>query len=359
MHNIIVRVWKGDAPTFKLFLYIPLFIISYLYRICLIIREYMYKMHLIKPELAPIPVVSIGNITVGGTGKTPVVEKLSIIFKSEGFRPGIITRGYKRKRKGTFCVDQQNDTAEDVGDEPLMLAQKTMCPVIVGTNRSAAIAKGIEEKNIDIAVLDDGFQLRNIIKDIEILVLDGKTLKNNNDLFPLGPYREPLKNIENADIILMNKGEPDNRVMKLMGNKPLYKMQYKPLHLNNVKYSRMGHYNLIRGKRILAFAGLGDNESFFKLLRELGAHVVYEIEYPDHHAYSQKDLDSLSSYKDIPIMVTTEKDSVKFANLHVPENLFALVIEAKIEREKDFFESIIKIIKERPCQQESLSSTQH
>jgi len=319
----------------------------------------MYTLNLVNCESAPIPVVSIGNITVGGSGKTPVVEKLADLLKNAGFRPGIITRGYKRNRKGTFCIDAKNDTADNVGDEPLMLAQRTLCPVVVGVNRIAAIEKGVEEHGIDVAILDDGFQLKNIRKDVEVLVLDGTMLKKNNNLFPLGPNREPMERVNDADIVLLNKGEPNAEVFELIENKPVYRMHYSPLYLYNVKYRRMGHYNILKGKRVLAFAGLGDNESFFKLLRTLEAQVVYEVEYPDHHAYSQKDIDELASYTDVACKVTTEKDAVKLIRFNVPDNFFALSIEASIERENDFFESILYRIKEGLCQRESTYSTQH
>jgi tetraacyldisaccharide 4'-kinase len=189
MQNIIVRIWKGEAKYIKFILYIPLFFLSYLYGKCLLLREYMYKTGMMKVEEAPVPIISIGNITLGGTGKTPIVEKLAAEFKKEGFNPGIITRGYKRKKRGTFCIDAKVDRAEDVGDEALMLAKKGQCPVIVSINRARAIDEGIKTFKMDVALLDDGFQLKNIKKDIEILVINGKEGRENNALFPLGPCR--------------------------------------------------------------------------------------------------------------------------------------------------------------------------
>ncbi|HUJ88984.1 MAG TPA: tetraacyldisaccharide 4'-kinase, partial [Syntrophorhabdales bacterium] len=133
-------------------LFLPLGFLSWIYRICLAVREYLFKAGLLRVEKAPIPVVSVGNITVGGTGKTPVVELLSRRLREKGFSPGIVTLGYKRKRGGVFCVNVKKDDAVSVGDEALMLARKTGLPVIVGKKRVQAVELGIREFGIDLAL---------------------------------------------------------------------------------------------------------------------------------------------------------------------------------------------------------------
>ena len=207
MDNLILRVWRGEARVLRAILFIPLGFLSWIYRTCLAVRESLFRTGLLSVEKAAIPVVSVGNITVGGTGKTPVVELLSRRLKEEGFSPGIVTLGYRRRRAGVFSVNAREDDAASVGDEALMLARKTGLPVIVGKKRIEAVTLGIKEFGIDLALLDDGYQVRDLKKDMEILVLNGRKEEHEGDLFPLGPYREPLAMIGKADVILINKGE--------------------------------------------------------------------------------------------------------------------------------------------------------
>ncbi|MBA4418189.1 MAG: tetraacyldisaccharide 4'-kinase [Syntrophus sp. (in: bacteria)] len=357
MRNTIVKVWNGEAEYIRRALHIPLFLLSRIYRICLKVRQYLYDRGRLTTEGVTVPVISVGNITLGGTGKTPVVEKISTMLKEAGFHPAIATRGYKRKRKGTFPVDPKRDTAEDVGDEALMLAQKTQVPVLVGSNRAAAIEMGMKEFPIDLVVLDDGFQLRNIEKNIEILVLNGS--KASHGLFPLGPYREPLERIRDADIILVNKGDLDADMKGYAGKIPQYKMRYKPAYLYSMKFKGMAHYKLLKGKKVLAFSGLGDNRSFFNLLKELGAHVIHKISYPDHYAYTEKEIKRIGSYKDIELIVTTEKDGIKMAAMEVPDNLFYLAVTVQIQKEEELFKLIQNKLKREICQKESLYSIRH
>jgi tetraacyldisaccharide 4'-kinase len=348
MRNIIIRVWNGEAIYMRWALYVPLAFFSYLYQIGLYVREYMYKSGHVKVEKAAIPVVSVGNITLGGTGKTPVVEKLSQRLKEEGLNPGIITRGYKRKKKGVFAVDIKNHTAKDVGDEAFMLAKKTHIPVIVGKDRLAAIDSGICSSGIDIAILDDGFQVKNLKKDVELLVLNGNEPLKNHELFPLGPYREPLIRVRDAHVVLINKGNLDESALYFTRAIPKFNIRYKPLHLYNIKRNLIAHYNFSKGKRVVAFSGLGDNRSFFNLLRAIGADVVHEVHFPDHHRYTQRDLEECASFKNTECIITTEKDAVKIANMDVPENLFYLSIEAVIEDENKLIELLLKKIGIQP-----------
>jgi tetraacyldisaccharide 4'-kinase len=301
---------------------------------------------MIKTKEVSIPVVSIGNITLGGTGKTPVVEKLSMRLKESGLNPGIATRGYKRERGGMFCVDVKHDTAKEVGDEAFMLAKKTQIPVLVGADRAEAIGMGIRNLRINVALLDDGFQLKNIKKDMDILIINGME-GGNNGLFPLGPYREPTERIKDADVIIINKGETNGETGQYGKGIPVFRAQYKPAYLYNIKMNLITHYNFLKNRSVLAFSGLGDNRSFFDLLKTMGVNVLHEISYPDHYAYKRRDMARLPSFKDVEIFVTTEKDAVKIAHMDIPENLFYLAIEMVIEREEEFMECIIKKIKDK------------
>ena len=345
MGNVILRVWRGEAEFLRAVLFLPLWLLSWVYRISIDVREYLYKVGLFKVEEAGIPVVSVGNITVGGTGKTPVVELLSRRLKEEGFRPGIVTRGYKRKRAGTFGVNPKEDDAAHVGDEAFMLAKKTGLPVIVGVKRLEAVKVGIREHAIDVAILDDGYQVRNLKKDVEILVLNGDKGGHEGDLFPLGPYREPFATVRRAHALVVNKGELGTAAKAHGAGIPSFRMSYRPTFLYNMKRDLIGPHAFLKGKKVLAFAGLGDNRSFFGLLKELGAEVLHEVEFPDHHAYDGRDLEELASFRDVEMLVTTEKDGVKLAPMELPANLFYLAIEAVIEREEELIRLIIEELK--------------
>jgi tetraacyldisaccharide 4'-kinase len=344
MRNILIKIWQGESEYRKWFLLLPLFYISKLYRFCLLIRNSLYDWGVLKTDEVSIPVLAIGNITVGGTGKTPLVEKLAFMLKEVGFNPGIITRGYKRTRQGTFCIDRNNDKAMEVGDEALMLARKTKIPVVVGTRRAFAVVEAMRKCSVDLAILDDGFQVRNIRKNVEVVVVKGGERNKSTDLFPLGPCREPMGRLRDADAILLNNSSIGPEIADLIEGIPTFKMAYRPVHLYNVKHNLITHYNALNGKKVLAFSGLGDNTSFFELLRSLGAHVVRELSFQDHHEYSVEDIEKISSFRDVNLIVTTEKDAVKIFEMIVPDNLFYLSIEVNIENEKELIEIILKKI---------------
>jgi tetraacyldisaccharide 4'-kinase len=338
MRNTIVKVWKGEARLLGLLLHVPLVLLSHVYSVCLHIRSYLYRIGLRRVEEVSIPVISVGNISLGGTGKTPVVARLSVGLRTMGLNPGIITRGYKRRRKGTFPVDARRDQARDVGDEALMVARMTRVPVIVGKNRARAIEEGIRRFKIDVALLDDGFQVMGLKKDLEVLVLSAEEGKRNTGLFPLGPYRERIARTREADVILVNKGRLDGHVKECVSGMPVFHMRYKPAYLYNMKKDAVTHYRYVRNKRVLAFSGLGDNKAFFDLLKNMGAHVVRECPFPDHYAYGEVDLRKLCAFPDVDIMVTTEKDAVKIGHMELPDNLFYLSVDVVIDREQELLD---------------------
>ena len=344
MKNIVIKIWRGEAKYGKWFLLLPLYFLSKVYDFCLIIRSSLYKSGVLKIDEVPIPVLAIGNITVGGTGKTPLVERLASRLKEIGFNPGIITRGYKRSRQGTFCVDRHNDKAIDVGDEALMLAKKIKIPVCVGKRRAPAIIEAMKKHSIDLAILDDGYQVKNIMKNVDVVVIKGGQYCKSTDLFPLGPYREPINRLKDADAILINNGSIEPEIANVIGSIPTFHMAYRPMHLYNMKHNLIIHYNVLKGKEVLAFSGLGDNNSFFELLRSLGADVMREISFQDHYTYRNKDIEELSSYTDVNMIVTTEKDAVKISGMTIPDNLFYLSIEANIEKEQELIEVILNKI---------------
>lgn len=342
----MAKIWTGESRYGRLLLFVPLFLLSKIYGLILSARETLYKKGVLKVDEVFIPVISVGNISLGGSGKTPVVERLALLLKDNGLNPAIVTRGYKRSRKGIFTVDRIHDTAREVGDEALMLARRTTVPVVVGTRRGMAIVEAMRKYGADVAILDDGFQVRNLRKNVEIVVIKGNGGKRLFNLFPLGPCREPLERLREADAVLMNGKPMATDVENMIRHVPTFRMTYRPLHLYNMKYNRIAHYNVVRGRKVLAFSGLGDNRSFFRLLRELEAEVVKEYSFRDHHAYSEEDIKKIASFKGASLIITTEKDAVKILGMPMPDNLFYLSVEAEIEREQEFLDVVMKRIQE-------------
>jgi tetraacyldisaccharide 4'-kinase len=340
MRTLITRIWRGEAKGAQVLLFIPLFVVSFLYGLALKVIERRWQEKVDMVAKASIPVISVGNLTVGGSGKTPVVERLALRLQVKGYRPCIILRGYRRKKKGVFSVDVAKDNHESAGDEAYMLAKRTRLPVVVGNRRIEAIDEGISRFGATVAILDDGFQVKNLKKDLEILVLNASTAQNT-DLFPLGPLREPLSAVERADVLLVNKGEPDDTILGLAAGIPLFRVNYRPLHLYCMRRDSIVHHGFMRDKKVLAFSGLGDNKPFFNLLRTLGAKVEAEVEFEDHHRYTMTDVKRLCAFNNTDMMVTTEKDAVKLETMDIPDNLFYLAIEAVIEREDELVDLVI------------------
>lgn len=304
------------------------------------VRGALYRSGLLRVQRVSIPVVSVGNISMGGTGKTTVVEKLCRELQGRGFKPGIITRGYRRRKSGTFVVDPRTDSAQSAGDEAFMLARRTMLPVIVGKNRAEAVTRGMQESGIDIAVLDDGFQVRDLYKDVEVLVANGKEHDDALHLFPLGFLREPLPAARRADMLIVNNGELHERMKPYASAVPVFRMKYRPLHLHNIRQEAAVDFRAVNGKRVVGFAGLGDNSAFFALLRQLGADLIAAVEFDDHHRYGNGDMRRLAAFQDAEMVVTTEKDAVKLDRGRAMDNLFYLAVEAQIEEEQTLVELV-------------------
>ncbi|MCS7280883.1 MAG: tetraacyldisaccharide 4'-kinase [Desulfobacterota bacterium] len=337
-----------------------LFLISLLYKYGLSLWELSFRFK--RLNMAPCPVVSVGNLTIGGQGKTPLVMKIASLFKESGFRVAIITRGYGRKKRGIFLVDPKIHLAQECGDEALLLAKNLRCPVIVGKDRIKAIKKAVFECGADIAILDDGFQVRGLKKDVEIVVF--KTNMENFDLFPLGPMREPFDRIARSDIVILNgkvKG-PYKLPKHLFDSKPVFNSSLKALNLCNIKNKTYIDYRYLKGKEVVAFSGLADNDSFFELLMSIGAKIKSAISFPDHYNYKPKDIKRiLRNHADI--YVTTEKDAQKLEAQEIPDNFYYLTVEMAIEEEKEFFSTILALIEKKfsgelPWKRGSLSSTQ-
>lgn len=261
-------------------------------------------------------VVVVGNITVGGSGKTPLVIRLCRILRDAGLAPGVVSRGYGGQERGLRLVSPASDPGV-VGDEPLLIAQRSGVPVIVSPDRCAA-ARALLKKGLRVIVSDDGLQHYRLPRKLEICVIDGSRGLGNGRLLPAGPLRESIRRLQGIDHIVINGDTdplpPDLAVthMSLAGGllRPLNGGQ-------NWRLSQFG------GCRVNAVAGIGNPGRFFDLLRHARIKVI-EHAFPDHHLFQRSDFESMSS--DLPILMT-EKDAVKCRHLGL-ENAWFLSVEA-------------------------------
>jgi tetraacyldisaccharide 4'-kinase len=268
---------------------------------CLVVwlRRLLYKSGVLAVYRAPVPVLVVGNITVGGTGKTPLVVWLVELLMNLGYRPGIVSRGYRGK-SATWprSVDWNSDPLE-VGDEPVLLARRTRCPVCVGPDRPAAAKWLIEQAGCDFIVSDDGLQHYALARDLEIAVVDGERRLGNGLCLPAGPLRERASRLTTVDLIIANGvGRDGEHAMKLSAT--------AAVNLQDAGLNRALEDFI--GGPVHAVAGIGNPARFFKTLRQKGLDVI-EHPFPDHHDFRFADI----FFKDEFPVLMTEKDAVKCA----------------------------------------------
>jgi tetraacyldisaccharide 4'-kinase len=257
---------------------------------------------------AGIPVLCVGNYHVGGAGKTPAVLSLAKMLRNLGETPVVLSRGYGGRLRGPIKVDPERHVAADVGDEPLMMARTI--PVVVARDRIDGVALA-RSQGASVILMDDGFQNPAIAKDASLIVIDAERGLGNACVFPAGPLRAPLPpQLERTDaLIVVGDGSAAKAVAAAIAarGKPVL-----PAHLK----SDDGSVASLRGKRALAFAGIGDPIRFFRMLRASGTEVVRERAFPDHHPFSQREIETLiaEAKRDALTLVTTEKDVARLRN---------------------------------------------
>jgi len=339
-----------------LFLF-PLVCVSWIYGVVIWVRRTLYRRGLFKSRQLPCKVISVGNITLGGTGKTPLVITLAREMLKRGITVGILSRGYKgaRERKGGVVSDgtQIHLTPAEAGDEPFMLArQLSNVPVLVGKKRYTMGIYAHERFGMDVLILDDGYQHLAIKRDLDIVLIDARRGFGNGRLFPRGPLREPLRCLGRASMLILTKeGSSQNRaaIEGILHHHapaaPLYHSRYKPAFLREAATGKRVSLQAVCGKRVFAFAGIADPAYFVYLLRELGVDVVKEIHFPDHYNYELADVSMLRERgKAADLSITTEKDFVKLQRLPLADiPLYILGIEQEIV-EAQFYQELISAI---------------
>lgn len=346
MTSLVDRVWYGRGRPLGWLA--PL---AWLYRAIGDSRR--RKAWELRNEPLPVPVVVVGNITAGGTGKSPLTARLVKEMSAAGWRPVILSRGYGGK-SGHYplLVDSDSDPSA-AGDEPVMLAQATGVPVVVDPQRRRGAAFALSRFLGNVLICDDGLQHYALPRDIELAVFDARRGIGNGAMIPVGPLREPVSRLSSVDFVVVNGAEnedPSGRLESFEGleHPELFPMRLLPSSLIQVTTGHHAPLAEIAGRRVHGLAGIGNPARFFSTLRQLGAQVR-ETPFPDHHRYRARDL----SVEPGEWLVMTAKDAVKCREF-APDNAWYLEVEAELP--DCFIEAFLNRLEE--CSQQLTDSNQ-
>lgn len=333
---------------------IVIFPFSLLYGMVILVRNFLYNRKIILSVKVSAKVISVGNISVGGTGKTPLVKKLASILSQNGYRVAVVSRGYGGQEKGTICVsDGKNLLSESktCGDEPLLLAENLPgIPVVVGKDRISAAEYAMHNFNSQIIILDDGYQHRKIHRDIDILTINAANPWGNGMLLPGGPLRESLRNLTKADVFVITNADKSNKidkiksVIKKYSLHPVFLTHHNPVSFFTAEDKKIALTDL-KNQSIIAFSGIANPDLFHTTLLDLGCTIKKFIAFPDHHFYTDADIKQLQTialHNKVQAIITTEKDMVRidtWDNQKIP--LSYLKIELTFISELNKFKHII------------------
>lgn len=324
---MIERIWSG-----KSWLYILLLPLSFLYGLITIIRYAAYKVGLSRSWKAPIPVVVVGNLTAGGNGKTPVVIWLVESLVKEGYRVGVVSRGYGGKAESYPLVLDENTPTTAAGDEPVLIYHRTKAPVAVAPKRSEAIQALLALNELDVIITDDGLQHYALQRDYEIVVIDGQRRFGNGWWLPAGPMRERAGRLNSVNALIVNGGQPEGSevLMTLEGDTAV-----------NIVTSE--NQPVTQLQSVVAMAGIGHPPRFFASLENKGIALVNTHAFADHQDYEQQQLSAL--VKPTQSLLMTEKDAVKCRSFAQP-NWWFLPVKAQLSSnsEQEILSEIKKLI---------------
>ncbi len=305
------KIWYEGHPV-QYFL-LPF---SYCFRAIVALRRWLYKKNFIKIKLFNVPVIVVGNITVGGTGKTPFVIWLVEYLKSQGFNPGIVSRGYGGTARSYPVSVERDSDANIVGDEAVLLARRAECPVVVDPRRVRAVQTLLDKYDCDIVVSDDGLQHAASGRNVEIAIIDGERRLGNGFLLPAGPLREHSKRLKDVDLIISNGEAKQGEVAMRIVSDDMRNVA-DPSITQSITY--------LQDKPLIAVAGIGNPDRFFNTLRSHGLEFIENV-FPDHHQFQKNDFELLGD----AFIIMTEKDAVKCKGL-VGENAWMLPITAEVD----------------------------
>lgn len=290
---MIQRIWSGQS-----WLYILLLPLSFLYGAIALIRRIGYKVRLFRSWKAPVPVVVVGNLTAGGNGKTPVVIWLVESLMKQGYRVGVVSRGYGGKAEHYPLIISSSTTTAEAGDEPVLIYHRTKAPVAVAPKRSDAVKALLDSHALDVIITDDGLQHYALGRDYEIVVIDGQRRFGNGWWIPAGPMRERAGRLKSVNAVIVNGGSAqlNETAMVLAGDMAINLLtgEQRPVSSLNT---------------VIAMAGIGHPPRFFTSLEKKGLSLIQTYAFADHQSYQQQQLSILTPNNE-PLLMT-EKDAVK------------------------------------------------
>jgi tetraacyldisaccharide 4'-kinase len=322
-------------------------------------RNVCYDRGVLQAIRVPVPVISVGNMTTGGTGKTPVVEYLVRQCLTQGRKVAVISRGYKRETKGTVVVSDGRQVLADMaqaGDEPFQVAQKfSQIVVIVDEQRARGAQFAVGQFHVDVIILDDGFQHRALKRDLDIVMIDGQQSLAPTQMLPAGRRREPLNGLRRADIVAFSRADNVTKQadeLRPYGLKLFMNIRYRPVRLHHYLGSEIIELSALKETSCVAFCGIGNPHSFEQTLREIRIDVKHFASYADHHRFSISDIESIKHQANqlkVNVIITTEKDAVRLKGLSLGGQtntlqLYYLEVEAEITEGAPVLEEKLNIL---------------
>ena len=334
-----------------------LYFMSLFYGLSVRLRAGAYGWGLLRTKSLPIPVISIGNITLGGTGKTPTAINVAELMLKHGMKPVVLSRGYGRSDRSTVLVvsDGSSRILDPIsgGDEPVLIAGRhPQIPIVVGADRYRSGMAAFEKFDPSVAILDDGFQHIRLKRDLNIVLIDAGDPFGSGKLFPAGILREPPTALSRADLVLITRTDRANNIAPLKETirqytkAPVFTARYAPRDLVDVASGKIMPLDFLTGKQVFAFAGIARPDSFFSLLRDLGAVIAGTTVYGDHYAYRRSDLAELTrsaGEHDPALLVTTEKDGVRLKHMS-PEGIWAVRVDLEVVESGAWEEALSKAL---------------
>lgn len=358
-HTKLGQYWYPDgplAPTHPFL--ITMLPLSILYGMMVALRNHLYDRGILKQVKLPHPVISIGNITAGGTGKTPMTVLTANGLKARGFRPAVLSRGYggNLKTSGNIVSDGTNILLgpDAAGDEPVLIAAAAPgIPVLTGPDRYVSGQSAIEKFGADVLILDDAFQHRRLFRNVNIVLLDEDKPFGNGHLLPAGPLRELPAALNRADVIVatgISRGGKKRKNPALPDIMPVFRARYQPLDIIQGKDNHILPPGALQGKKIYAFTGIAAPDKFCATLEELGATIIKFLAFPDHYFYKQDDVQAITGEAkalDAEMVITTEKDGVKLLKFRDFYRTIAILrVGLRMDPEKrTFLDTLTKLLK--------------
>ena len=339
--------------------------LSWIYAFGVVLRNIFFDREIFHAENVGVRVISVGNISTGGTGKTPVVESIARTVEGKGIKAGIISRGYKRSTRGLVEVSDGKSlkvTAEESGDEPHQLAlHLPETVIIVDEDRAEGGRYAMSNLGVEVIILDDGFQHRAIHRDLDIVVIDASQSPFSMHMLPAGYRRDTYSSLKRANVVLLTKVKQSTAIAPLekrirkYSDAKIFTSSFSVAAFRRAKTKFSVNLESVKGKKAVAFCGIGQPESFRSSLEEIGVHVVSLMSFEDHHPYSKADLERVAAEQEklsAEYIVTTEKDMARLAGLAAADFLqnnpvFYVEMKTEIQQQKEWDDLILSTIRKK------------